>query len=117
MSNKYNDEWYDIYNLEVVNGKFYWWYKILNGDVVFDVKIDDVVIFEGFWSYVIVMYSLEFGDVKIYVNGLLKGIYGNFWKLKFFDFWGCILIGGYLFDGKNFGGFLDEIFIYNWELD
>lgn len=103
--------------MEVVNGKLYWCYKIVDSGVIFDVKIDDVVIFEGFWSYVIVIYSFEIGDVKIYVNGFLRGSFNNFWKLKLFDVWGCVLIGGYLLDGKNFVGFLDEFFIYNWELD
>ena len=117
VSNKYNDEWHDIYNLEVVNGKLHWRHKTSNGDVAFNVKTDDVAIPEGLWSHVTATYSSESGDAKIYVNGLLKGTYGNPRKPKLSDSWGRILIGGHLPDGKNFGGLLDEIFIYNWELD
>ncbi|XP_022790461.1 uncharacterized protein LOC111329957 isoform X2 [Stylophora pistillata] len=117
VSNKHNDEWHDIYNLEVVNGKLHWRHKTSNGDVAFDVKTDDVAIPEGLWSHVTATYSAESGDAKIYVNGLLKGTYGNPRKPKLSDSWGRILIGGHLPDGRNFGGLLDEIFIYNWELD
>ncbi|XP_078359064.1 uncharacterized protein LOC144643627 isoform X2 [Oculina patagonica] len=112
-----NDEWHDIYNLEVVNGKLHWRHKTANGGVTFDVKTDDVAIPEGLWSHVTATYNSESGDAKIYVNGLLKGSFNNPHKSKLSDAWGRVLIGGHLPDGKKFAGLLDEFFIYNWELD
>lgn len=116
ISNK-NDEWHDIYNLEVVSGKLHWRHKNANSDAVFDVKTDDVVIPEGLWSHVTATYSSESGDAKIYVNGLLKASFHNVHKPKLNGAWGRMMIGGHLPDAKNFAGLLDEFFIYNWELD
>lgn len=116
VSNK-NDEWHDIYNLDVVNGKLHWRHKNAKSNVIFDANTDDVVIPEGLWSHVTATYSSESGDAKVYVNGLLKASVNNVHKPKLNVAWGRMLIGGHLPDAKNFAGLLDEFFIYNWELD
>lgn len=116
VSNK-NDEWHDIYNLDVVNGKLLWRHKNANSGVIFDVKTHDMVIPEGLWSHVTATYNSDSGDAKIYVNGLLKASFHNVHKPKLNVAWGRMSIGGHLPDSRNFGGLLDEFFIYNWELD
>ena len=116
VSNK-NDEWHDIYNLDVINGKLFWRHKNENSDVTFNVRTDDVAIPEGLWSHVTATYSSETGDAKIYVNGLLKATVNNRQKPKLNIAWGRVSIGGHLPDAKNFAGLLDEFFIYNWALD
>lgn len=112
-----NDEWHDIYNLDVVNGKLHWRHKGENNDVIFDVITQDVVIPEGLWSHVTATYNSESGNAKLYVNGILKASLSNIRKPKLNIAWGRVLIAGHLPDARNFAGLLDEFFIYNWELD
>ncbi|XP_068712430.1 uncharacterized protein [Montipora foliosa] len=112
-----NDEWHDIYNLDVVNGKLHWRHKGENNDVIFDVITQDVVIPEGLWSHVTATYNSESGNAKLYVNGILKASLSNIRKPKLNVAWGRVLIAGHLPDARNFAGLLDEFFIYNWELD
>ena len=112
-----NDEWHDIYNLDVVNGKLHWRHKNENNGFIFNVKTQDVVIPEGLWSHVTATYNSDSGDAKLYVNGILKASLNNANKSKLNVAWGRVSIGGHLPDARNFAGLLDEFFIYNWELN
>ena len=116
VSNK-NDEWHEIYILEVIDGKLHWGNKNPSGDSIFDVKTDEIVIPEGLWSHVTATYNSESGEAKVFVNGLLKSSHTDYNKSKLSDAWGRVTIGGHLPDAKSFEGLLDEFFIYNWELD
>ena len=112
-----SEERRSIYNMEVVDGRLHWKHKDMKDVPVFDLTTEDVVVPENMWIHVGATYNSTSGKAKIYVNGILKVEHTNPKKPKLWSSWGQLTIGGHFPDNKLFNGLLDEVFIYNWELD
>ena len=112
------DETTSVYNMEVVDGHVHWRHiHERYGVPAFDFTTEDVVVPENMWIHVAATYNSTSGTAKLYVNGIQKAEHTNSDKPKLSSSWGKTTLGGHFPKDSPFDGLLDEVLMYNWELD
>lgn len=67
--------------------------------------------------HVLVSFDSVSGFAKIFVNGHQKALAKFAKEVPIGGDWGEILIGGRSLGSQDLGGYMDELVMYNWELD
>lgn len=106
-----------ILGLLVKDGKLEWKGYNRNHYPIFNMASKQAVVPEGIWIHIIATYDSVRGQAKIFINGHQKEL-SKTKKAQLINEWGEILIGGRESGVQaTIGGYVDEIVLYNWELE
>jgi len=103
------------YRLQVVHGKIRWAIGTDTIPVIFDNMTRAEVVPEALWTHIIATYNNENGVTKIYANSMLKfkDIVPENKRTYLPNNWDNDASIG----DRTLRGYLDELIMYNWELD
>jgi hypothetical protein len=106
-----------VLNLLVTDGKLQW--KGYNKDhkEIFNVVTSQAVVPEGIWVHILATFDSLRGQAKIFINGHEKALAKTVKKVPIAEDWGEIEIGGHDSRTQTSGGYMDEVVLYNWELE
>lgn len=101
----------------MTDGKLAWKARDKYQIAIFALSTEQSVIPEGIWVHVLVSFDSVSGFAKIFVNGHQKALAKFAKEVPIGGDWGEILIGGRSLGSQDLGGYMDELVMYNWELD
>ena len=106
-----------ILNLLVTDGKLRWEGYNKDHNEIFNLVTSQAVVPEGIWVHILATFDSLHGQAKIFINGYQKALAKTTKKVPIAEDWSEIKIGGHDSSAQTSGGYMDEIVLYNWELE
>ena len=106
-----------ILNLLVTDGKLRWKGYNKDHNEIFNMVTSQAVVPEGIWVHILATFDSLHGQAKIFINGHQKALAETTKKVPIAEDWSEIKIGGHDSSTQTSGGYMDEIVLYNWELE
>ena len=106
-----------ILNLLVTDGKLQWKGYNKDHNVIFNMATTQAVVPEGIWVHILATFDSLLGEAKIFIDGHQKALTKTSKKVPIAEDWSEVMIGGRESRVRDSGGYVDEIVLYNWELE
>lgn len=106
-----------VMDLHVTDGRVTWKAHGKNHNTLFYLSTEQTVVPEGIWVHILVTFDSVSGSARIFVDGHQKALSKAAKKVPIGEEWGETLVGGKSIGSQVLGGYMDELVMYNWELD
>ena len=106
-----------ILDLLVTDGKLQWKGYNKDHNTIFNMATTQAVVPEGIWVHILATFDSLHGEAKIFIDGHQKALAKTAKKVPIAEDWSEVMIGGRESQVGDWGGYVDEIVLYNWELE